>query len=524
MACIIKQKVGNNTYIYESVSYRGKDRKPHCKRHVIGKIDNTSGETVYNGEYIERMAKAGTPVPVSDKSTFTVAQIRESTITKVGSCHLFTSIAERIGLLDTLQEVFPSKWLDIFNLACFFVASGEALMNAEDWLEGCDTPQTDASSQEISRLLMSLTQKDFDAFYKAWLDKRSEKEFLALDITSVSSYSQNIENVEWGYNRDGEHLPQINLCLLLGVDSRLPVLQADYQGSINDVKTLVSTVRKTELLGGEKLTFVMDKGFFSRKNMDFLLESPHKEQFLISAPFTLKEIQDLVKRNIASIDRPENTIEYDDTLRLCTERILFDGKHKLYAHLVYNTQRAMTRKNQVYAEAKRVLTLAEKDPYDSSHADEYAKWLIIKKSKTGKTNASIRQSALDEEIKQAGWMVLLSNCVNSAEQALSIYRSKDAVEKGFLAYKNFFDLRRMRSHCSQTMRSKYFVGFISLILRSCIHNVMADKNLYKNMTMKELLRCLDKQKAQYISGCRILFPLSKTQSDIYSAFNVKPPL
>jgi transposase len=525
MSCIVKAKVGNNTYLYESASYRGADKKPRCHRKIIGKIDPESGEAVYYGDYIQRMAEQGTPVPISDKSEFTVAQIRESAIKKVGGCYLLEKLAERSGLLETLQDVFPDKWRDIFNLACFFVADGEALMNAEDWLSDAEAPETDASSQAISRLFMSLTQNDFLNFYKAWLAKRREKEFLALDITSVSSYSQNIENVEWGYNRDGERLPQINLCLLLGVDSRLPVLQVDYPGSLSDVRTFITTIRETECLASENITLVMDKGFWSRKNIAFLMENPHKERFLISAPFTLKEIKSLVKRNMAAIDRPENTIEDDNTLRLCTEKITLSGKYHLAAHMIYNSQRALQRKNEVFAEAKRVLRLAEKDTNDSAHSEEFERWLTItKQPKTGKTTVEICKSALEAEMESAGWMVLLSNCVDNAEEALRIYRAKDAVEKGFLVYKNDFDLHRMRSHCKQTMDAKLFVGFISLILRSGVHNTMVEKKLYKKMTMKELLRCLDKQKAQYISGTRILYPETKAQRDIYAAFDLMPPV
>ncbi|TWI63915.1 hypothetical protein LZ24_03233, partial [Desulfobotulus alkaliphilus] len=39
MACIVKQKVGNNTYLYESTSYRNSEGKPRNKRCLIGKIN-----------------------------------------------------------------------------------------------------------------------------------------------------------------------------------------------------------------------------------------------------------------------------------------------------------------------------------------------------------------------------------------------------------------------------------------------------------------------------------------------------
>ena len=67
------------------------------------------------------------------------------------------------------------------------------------------------------------------------MDQVPRNQYVALDITSISSYSELIESCEWGYNRDHEDLPQINLCMLFGEDVRLPLYQASYSGSISDV-------------------------------------------------------------------------------------------------------------------------------------------------------------------------------------------------------------------------------------------------------------------------------------------------
>jgi hypothetical protein len=61
-----------------------------------------------------------------------------------------------------------------------------------------------------------IDRREQEKFFSEWGKYRGEKEYLALDITPVSSYSELIDEVEWGYNRDGEKLPQVNLCMLLG--------------------------------------------------------------------------------------------------------------------------------------------------------------------------------------------------------------------------------------------------------------------------------------------------------------------
>jgi hypothetical protein len=46
MSSIVKQKVGNHIYMYESTSYRNKDGKPRNIRISIGKIDPRTGNPI----------------------------------------------------------------------------------------------------------------------------------------------------------------------------------------------------------------------------------------------------------------------------------------------------------------------------------------------------------------------------------------------------------------------------------------------------------------------------------------------
>ena len=73
-------------------------------------------------------------------------------------------------------------------------------------------------------------------------------------------------------NRDGENLPQINMCMLMGQASRLPVYHTVYSGSLKDVSTLRTTLAKFDsVTDGRPVLAVMDKGFFSRKNVTAML-------------------------------------------------------------------------------------------------------------------------------------------------------------------------------------------------------------------------------------------------------------
>ena len=74
------------------------------------------------------------------------------------------------------------------------------------------------------------------------------------------------------------------------------------------------------------------------------------------------------------------------------------------------------------------------------------------------------------------------------------------------------------------MESKVFIGFLALILSYHVHRVMSDNDLYRHMTIKDVIRTMEKLRTQVVDGRRILFPLTKRQKRIYAAFGISPPV
>lgn len=531
MTSIIRQKVGDKIYLYESVSYRNSDGKPRNKRVPIGKIDPVTGNPVYKPEYLVSMAEKGTPIEISTTTNmkFSIDDIKRSYIKDYGAFYLFQNIAKSTGLLRVLEDALPKYWQEIFNLACYLLSSGDPFLYCEDWINSTEClPVGIMSSQRISELLMSIDIDERETFYKMWCQCRSEQEYLALDITSISSYSNLIEDVEWGYNRDKEALPQINLCMLMGEKSGLPIYQTVYSGSLKDVSTLKTTLSKMNALSkGKSALIVMDKGFFSTKNVNAMLSDTANLRFIISVPFTSNFAKKQVEGERKDIDSLQNTIvSGGDSIRGVTKLRSWNKDHKVHTHIYFNAIKATKLRENLYAHVTLLKERAEAHPVASLHDDDYGKYLLIRnseKSPSGYT-ISIKEDAIKKELETAGWMILISNDVTDAKEAIRIYREKDVVEKGFLRLKNSLDLGRLRVHREDTMQNKIFVGFISLILATHIHKVMLEKELYKRMTMKKLLLTLSKLRVQVVNGTRILFPLTKDQKVIYKAFNIDEPV
>ena len=530
MSSIVQQKVGKHTYLYESTSYRDRNGNPRNKRATIGKIDPATGRHIYKPEYLERKAAEGKPITtVQTSSSFTVDDLMRSTVRDYGAFYLFRELSEKMCLLTVMQKAFPGCWEEIFNLAAFLISTGDPFLYCEDWLattEAYDVgPMT---SQRISELLISINQNERNAFYQMWCSVRSEKEYLALDITSTSSYSELVDSVEWGYNRDKENLPQINICLLMGYQSRYPIYQSVYSGSLKDVSTLKSTISTFRAIAGRKpMIAVMDKGFFSAKNVNAMLSGKQHMDFIIAVPFTSKFAKDMVISEAKDIDTLNNTIVYGkESLRAVTSYRRWNANHKVHTHVYYNARKAQGIREDLYAHVATLRSRAKEQPEKYVNDNDYTKYLIIRRSEkeAGGYTVNLREDVVAEELGTAGWLIVISNFVDDALEAIKIYREKDVVEKGFLRLKNALDLGRLRVHSETSMQNKVFIGFISLILLSGIHNVMADKKLYSKMSMKKLILTLARLRLQMVNGVRVMFPATKEQRSIFEAFGIDVPV
>ncbi len=530
MSFIIEQRVGKYTYLYECTSYRDQNGDPRSKRVTIGKIDMKTGKPIYKPEYLERMKEAGTPVELpSTEKVFSLDDVKNSSVREYGLFYLLHHLSNSIGLSAALSTAIPRHWKEVFTLASYLISSGEPFLYCKAWVENTETLDVGSmSSQRISELLISLKPEERERFFQSWCSYRSEQEYLALDITSISSYSELVDDVEWGYNRDHENLPQINICMLIGETSRLPVYQTVYSGSLKDVSTLKTTLSKFDsLTEGRPVLVVMDKGFFSTKNVNALLEDKFIKKFVISVPFTSSFAKNQVLSERKDIDRIQNTIVVNgDSLRAITKVRSWEKRYKVYTHIYYNAKKAFLQREELYGHIAALRDQAEKSPEEFVNDALFTKYLIIRKSEKADLGytINIREDIIENELLTAGWLIIISNDVKDAKEALLIYRMKDVVEKGFLLSKNNLELGRLRVHRQESMQNKVFVGFVALVMLSAIHKVMSDEDMYKKMTLKQLLLTLSKLRLQEINGERIIYPVTKEQRSIYKAFKLESPV
>ena len=307
---VIEIKGKKATYLYEDFSYWDKERgySTH-KRRCIGKLGE-DGKPVYNKAYLSRQGNTGGTS--SDEAAPAVSRKTSvSSTTLVGQELVFGLAEKRSGVGEVLRETLGDADAGaVLALARYALSRGKALSSAGDWLESHGKGDLGLTSQRVLDLLASLTGDRANAFFKAWMSRCPKDDTCLFDITSISTYGKGNMLAEWGYNRDGESLEQINLALLTSVASGLPLWYETLAGSMSDRTVLRQVLEKLAKMEMPRFTFYGDRGFYSQANLEFLKKA--HVHYVIPVPSSVGWQKELIAEHRESLVSPRHLIDCGD--------------------------------------------------------------------------------------------------------------------------------------------------------------------------------------------------------------------
>jgi transposase len=321
---------------------------------------------------------------------------------------------------------------------------------------------------------------------------------------------------------------QFNLLLLFGEESNLPFYYRVVRGNIPDVSTVETMINEAGLLGIRKVKYCMDRGFYSKSNMDALYSSNSK--FLLAGRMSLKIVQNLMTSELRGSIRAERNLltahdVYGVTVLTAWETERDSGavkRHRLYVHMYHDPARAAAATIAMDTELtlmRRRLESGEDVPAGIS----YRKYFDVRRRHG--ISVRLKEDLVEKAQANLGWFVLFSNDVRDAESALDIYRNRDLVEKAFGDLKGRLNFRRPRVQSMATLDGKLFIEFIALILLSYIKKRMQDNSLFDKYTLPELLDELDVIEAMVPNGRKRpkLCEVTTQQMTIYKTMAIDSP-
>jgi len=533
VAAIVYQtdKRSGITYAYESVSYWDKNKKQsRAKRSLIGRVNDETGEiTPTDGRGRKKkeetvVAKRG-PVPSAQTARFFY-----------GATYLLEVIGEKLGITEDLKECFPSTYRQILSIAYYLILEDKnPLYRFEKWSSLHKHPYgKNITSQRSSEIFANITEEAKKRFFQLQGKRRTENEFWAYDITSISSYSECLRQVQYGRNKEGDSLSQLNLALVFGETSNLPFYYRKLAGNIPDSKTVKTLLAELDILGFSKVKLVMDRGFYSEDNINALFKEHLK--FIISVKMSLAFIRkelDTIYDDFRSFEHYSEKYElYHHTAQtewLYTQHGPYkgdtvSGARRIYIHFYYNIDKAAADEKAFDRKLIAHWRELESGKRVPEHEKLYKKYFETKTTPKRGTKVTVNEAAVLKAKRYYGFFALLTNETMDAITALELYRNKDVVEKAFGNLKERLNMRRTLVSSEQSLDGKIFVEFVALIYLSYIKKQMQNSDLFKSYTLQGALDKLDVIECFEEPGQKLrVGELLEKQKDIYESLDVAPP-
>ncbi len=538
-------------YAYQSTSRRVEGKKnPVSKKTYLGKVDPKTGEIIPKE-----------PKQLPD----------EEHVRKYGCVTVLDKIQADLGILDDLRECFPDIAEKVMATAMavaidptpfddiHFTVDENGLKDYLKLRGNLSPPVLSDMTKDLGARLSAM-----DLFFTRRASRMEDDGTVALDITSNSTYSEMGGFAEWGYNRDGEDLKQIEILLVTDGEGN-PIAFQMLPGSIADVATLKSAVEWMESLGIEG-RMVADRGFENADNIASLLdrgipftipsnirEMPIKK-LLTKAKKVMKD-SDCIRRHegrtyrvaefevgIADLENGHRYVTRLDPSEKDAEaeNALFDRCRKIKAFVVMDPRKAADDMDNLMSAIERAELELEgtvrKDP-----AKEFSKLPPFVRShlewsvdENGVMHIQRLQNSFSYDSNRAGMFIMFASEGTDWETMMSSYDTRDWVEKAFDVYKTDADGDRTRTGDPDRARARFFIKMIALIMRIRIQNALRDheKEILSSkrkrdnvcgLTVSGLMRTLGTLMVIVSPGYERLTPPSKTVREIFALFGLKEP-
>ena len=527
------KKIKEKSYVYYQYenNYRRDKGYNETKRACIGKVVNEDKTKMYpNSNYLKYFPERNLP-ELSSSS--------RSSCLKIGTYAVIEKIIKDYGLDDMLKNIIGDKYGLFLDLIAYtIIYENNASQYYQDYAFDHPLFTEDMkmySDSTISDFLKKIKVDDSIKFLNSWNEKRDhqEKIYISYDSTNKKCQAGDIDFVEVGHSKSGIPDTIINTAIAYDRTNRIPLLFEIYGGSITDIVQLGLMVNKIKSFGYKKVGFILDRGYFSEPNIHYIDKSHY--DFIIMLKGRKSLVKDIVLEKHGTFEDGFNSLipEYEVN-GITVSRPLFKGDQKdRYIHVYFNSYKAASEKAELI---EKISVMKDKlNDYIGQNpilTDTYKHYFDLIYWHQGKQDQKLtaimpKNNVIEEEIKTCGYFCIVSSSKMTAKDALLLYKSRDDSEKLFRGDKSYLGQKAERVYGTESVRSKVFIEFVALIVRSKIYvnlveQMKKDKKKYNYMTVPAAIKELEKiEVIKYGHGdYRLDHALSKTQKIILKAFDL----
>jgi Transposase DDE domain len=383
-----------------------------------------------------------------------------------------------------LQKHFPDDWKYLVALAyCRFVYRCP-LKSVVFRLQASYLPEllqlgayNEKTASAVLNRVGGLPQSRHDymrSFIKAG-------DYILMDGTHVLSHSRQMDYVKPGYNRQMEFDGQVNLLYIYSALQRMPVYYRLLPGNIRDVKAFKNTLGYA---GIKKAVIVADKGFYSAKNIEHLLEEN------LSFVIPLKRDNPLIQYEVIA----DNTLKNKAAFFMHEKRPVWylSTQHPAYT---------------VHLFVDDALKLKEESDYLTRISNNPEAYTLEK---------------YQEKRNHFGTIALLSGReLADAPEVYETYKGRLYIETMFDGMKNILDADHTYMQNQETLEGWMFVNHICLQWYQQLYTELKDKGLLKKISVNDYIQLLTDVRKVKINDDWHLNEFTNATKKLIAKLNIK---
>ena len=497
-------------YVYRYTSYfRNDDGKPRNKARMIGKMDEATGKMAPNANYFEMYALD--------------CALPDVSVWDYGYPYAVLEVCRDIGLMECLSaSLGDGIALDVVACASYIIREGNAMDGIDDWLTRGPLPGHGRilTSQSVSRLFASLGPGKREHFFTLWVEKALSGGSVCYDVTSISSYAQEMPSVERGYNRDHDNMAQYNLGMFCDEMTRAPLYYDRYNGSLTDKANLTCVLANARAVGIDRVKMFLDGGFWSTECIRALAVSC--EAFTVGMPMHLDAARATLKERGSNIESYRNKLKGSNIYCVGTDTGIYGVKGRVL--LFYDPQGRASQSAALSERIERLSSeLAGLKHYPKGKLSRYTPFFTLVRREGGSGfDYAVDDEKADALMREKGFFLLFTtDMASTPADILYYYRAKDADEKIFSQIKVDMEGCRIRTHSEATTDGKAFVTFVACVIRSHFLRALSDYLAASSSSLKKSFAQLsDIRLISSGDGWRFAKTLTKKQKQVLSALGL----
>lgn len=529
---ITYRKKGDTDYVYYEYKriYTKGSNITNPKRVTIGKRDKEDPLMMLpNENYLKYFPDEDLP-EINERT-------KRSSCLRIGTWLVIRKIMEEYRLSEILGKYINKKDLGlILDLAAYSIISeNNAGQYYPDYAYNHPLFTDDMhiySDSKVSDLLQSMTAQMSAGFLNDWNSSRDHREkiYISYDSTNKNCQAGDLEIVEYGHPKVDTGTRIFNYAVAYDTKNREPLFYEEYSGSINDVSQLEFMLDKADGYGYKKIGFILDRGYFSSRNIKCMDEYGYSFVIMVKGMNALVDSL-ILERKGTFENKWSKHIDEFDVYGTTIKRKLYESDEKeRYFHLFHSStkegdERALLARKLRKMKAHLMKHTNEVIDFSSGFRHYYI--LHYNEQNGAFQFPEDRTDVIERENDLSGYFCIITSENMTAKEALNLYKSRDASEKLFRGDKSYLGDKSLRIYGDSAAESKIFIEFIALIIRNKIYNCLKDElrkleSRPNFMTVPAAIRELEKIEMVRMTDnkYRLDHAVTATQKTILKAFDM----